>query len=113
MRAEVISRETFVPSPGTGKGVMGGCFYTQNEGLRLMSTHVVMQRSDTVEVAYIRYSPDNGKTWEENYAWPMRFAAEGGSGRRHFWEDIWTRRRIASYLCGTRGCYRQTIRWKE
>ncbi|HCK10300.1 MAG TPA: hypothetical protein DHW45_10530 [Candidatus Latescibacteria bacterium] len=85
MRAEVISRETFVPSPGIGKGVMGGCFYTQNEGLRLMSTHVVMQRSDTVEVAYIRYSPDNGKTWEENYAWPMRFAAEGGSGRRHFW----------------------------
>ena len=63
MTTEVLSRDTFVPSPGHGQGVMGGSFYTQRDGLRLMSVHVITQRSDTVEVATIRYSDDNGRTW--------------------------------------------------
>ena len=50
---EVISRDVFVPSPGPGQGVMGGSFYTQRDGLRLMSVHAITQRSDTEEVAYI------------------------------------------------------------
>lgn len=81
----VPTSETFVPSPRPGQGVMGGSFYTQRDGLRLMSVHVITQRSDTVEVAHIRYSDDNGRTWGETTAWPMRFDAEGGQGRRHFW----------------------------
>ncbi len=82
---EVISRDVFVPSPGPGQGVMGGSFYTQRDGLRLMSVHAITQRSDTVEVAYIRYSDDNGVTWGDTTEWPMHFEAEGGQGRRHFW----------------------------
>lgn len=82
---EVVSRDTFVESPGPGQGVMGGSFYTERDGLRLMSVHVITQRSDTVEVAYIRYSVDNGRTWGKTTEWAMRFDAEGGQGRRHFW----------------------------
>lgn len=85
MIAEVISRDVYVQSPGPGQGVMGGSFYTQLDGLRLMSVHVITQRSDTVEVAYIRYSDDNGRTWGDATEWPMRFDDAGGSGRRHFW----------------------------
>ena len=85
MTAEVVTRESYVPSPGPGQGVMGGSFYTRNDGLQLMSVHVITQRSDTVEVALIRYSDDNGLTWSDATEWPMRFDAPGGSGRRHFW----------------------------
>ncbi len=54
MTTEILSRDVFVPSPGHGQGVMGGSFYTQRDGLRLMSVHVITQRSDMVEVATIR-----------------------------------------------------------
>jgi hypothetical protein len=85
MSAKIMSRDVFVHSPGLGQGVMGGSFYTQNDGLRLMSVHVITQRSDTVEVAYIRYSDDNGRSWSDETEWPMRFDAAEGMGRRHFW----------------------------
>ena len=85
MIAEVISRDVFVPSPGLGQGLMGASFYTQRDGLRLMSVHVITQRSDTVEVAHIRYSDDNGRSWSDAAEWPMRFDAADGTGRRHFW----------------------------
>lgn len=65
MSAKVISKDVFVHSPGPGQGFMGGNFYTQSDDLRLMSVHVITQRSDTVEVAYIRYSDDNGRTWSD------------------------------------------------
>lgn len=85
MSAKVISRDVCVPSPKLGQGVMGGSFYTQRDGLRLMSVHVITQRGDTVEVAYIRYSDDNGRTWGEASEWLMHFDAAVGRGRRHFW----------------------------
>ena len=85
MIAQVTSRDVFVPSPGHGQGVMGGSFYTRRDGLDLMSVHLITRRSDTVEMATIRYSDDNGRTWGEQTEWSMRFEASGGTGRRHFW----------------------------
>ncbi|MEE2628304.1 MAG: sialidase family protein [Candidatus Latescibacterota bacterium] len=83
MRAKVISNEVFVPSPGRGVGVMGGSYYTTRDGLELVSIHSLTSRSDTTEMAYVRRSLNNGQTWDEPQAWPMRFEAEGGTGRRH------------------------------
>jgi hypothetical protein len=83
VRVKVISNEVFVPSPERGVGVMGGSYYTTRDGLELVSIHSLTSRSDTTEMAYVRRSPDNGQTWDEPQAWPMRFEAEEGTGRRH------------------------------
>jgi hypothetical protein len=83
LKAEVVSHEVFVESPEEGVGVMGGSYYTTKEGLELLSVHSLTSRSDTVEMAYVRRSPDNGRSWSAAEAWPMRFEAEGGMGRRH------------------------------
>lgn len=83
MRAKVVSREVFVASPEEGVGVMGGSYYTTKDGLELLGVHSLTSRSDTVEMAYVRRSVDNGRSWSEAEAWPMRFEATGGMGRRH------------------------------
>ncbi len=62
---------------------MGGSYYTTKDGLELLSVHSLTSRSDTVEMAYVRRSSDNGRNWSEAVAWPMRFAATSGMGRRH------------------------------
>lgn len=44
---------------------MAGSFYTQPNGFELRSFHWQLTRSDTIDVAYERCSPDNGRTWSE------------------------------------------------
>ena len=58
-----IKREIFVPSPRAGATALASSFYTRRSGTDLLSIHEIFSRSDTVDVAYIRYSPDNGRTW--------------------------------------------------
>jgi hypothetical protein len=70
MKAQVVAREVFVPSPGAGVGVMGGNYYTTLDGGNLMSIHNYTSRSDTVDVAFVRRSEDNGRTWSEPVEWP-------------------------------------------
>ncbi len=48
-----------------------------------MSVHKYTSRSDTVDVAYVRHSDDNGRTWSEASEWPTRFDHPHGTGRRH------------------------------
>ena len=62
---------------------MGGSYYTTADGLELVSVHSHTSRSDTVEVAYVRRSEDNGRSWGEAEEWPMRFEDRDGMGRRH------------------------------
>lgn len=81
--AEVVGREVFVPSPGPGTGVMGGSYYTEREGGRVVSVHSLTTRSDTVDAAFVRTSDDNGRTWSEATRWEMTFAHPDGTGRRH------------------------------
>ena len=83
MNIEVISSKIFVSSPGSGVGVMGGSYYTTTAGLELVSVHSHISRGDTVEVAYMRRSEDNGRSWSEAEEWSMRFEDPGGMGRRH------------------------------
>ena len=83
MRVEVVAREVLVPAPGPGVGIMGGSYYTRLEGGDLALVYSHTTRSDTVDVAYIQHSEDNGRTWGEKIEWGMRFDHPQGTGRRH------------------------------
>ena len=83
MEARVVSRGVLAPSPRPGTGVMGGSYYTTLEGRELVSVHSLTSRSDTVDVAYVRRSEDNGLSWSAAEEWPMRFDDPAGTGRRH------------------------------
>lgn len=83
MPATVLAIDTFVPSPAPGVAAHGASYYTERTGGRLMSIHGHQSRSDTVDVAFVRYSADNGRTWGETSTWPTRFDHPGGTGRRH------------------------------
>ncbi|MDR3677932.1 MAG: sialidase family protein [Acidobacteriota bacterium] len=60
---ERVTREIFLRSPGKGTTVYAYAFYTQATGGSLLSIEERMSRSDTVDVAYLRNSEDNGRTW--------------------------------------------------
>ena len=81
--ATVTDRQVFVPSPGEGTGVMGGSYYTERTGQRLVSIHSLTSRSDTVDAAFVRSSEDEGETWSESTRWEMSFPHADGTGRRH------------------------------
>ena len=83
LTAEVTERKVFVPSPGPGIGVMGGSYYTEPTGGRLVSIHSLTSRSDTADVAYVRASEDNGLSWGEPVTWELEFEHPEGTGRRH------------------------------
>ena len=83
LRAEVTERDVFVPSPGPGVGVLGGSYYTETRGGRLISIHSLTSRADTVDAAFLRVSEDNGRTWSGDMPWAMKFDHADGTGRRH------------------------------
>ena len=56
--ATVTDRQVFVPSPGEGTGVMGGIYYTERTGQRLVSIHSLTSRSDTVDAAFVLRKDD-------------------------------------------------------
>lgn len=81
--ATVLSQEVFIPSPKTGVATMGASYYTTQKDLSLISVHKYMSRSDTVDVAYVRRSDDNGRSWSDSSEWATRFDHPNGTGRRH------------------------------
>lgn len=78
-----ISRQVFVPSPGPGIGVLGASYYTRPTGGDLISLHQLISRSDTIDVAYVRHSSDNGRTWSAPEERAMRETRPNGTLRRH------------------------------
>ena len=58
-----IRRDLFVRSPGKGVAVMAYAYYTRPAGLEMMSIEHRWSRSDTIDVAPVRFSSDNGRTW--------------------------------------------------
>ena len=48
-----------------------------------MSIHRHISRSDTVDIAFVRFSEDNGNTWGETIPWETKFEHPNGTGRRH------------------------------
>ena len=60
-----VTREVFVKSPGKGTAVMAFAYYTRSKGTEMISIEQRWSRSDTIDVAYYRYSKDNGHTWTD------------------------------------------------
>lgn len=58
-----VSREVFLGSPAKGTAVIATAAYTSLKGGEMSSVEQRYSRSDTVDVAYYRYSKDYGKTW--------------------------------------------------
>jgi len=77
-----VRRERFLASPGPGVAVLAASYHTRPEGAELLSLHQQMSRSDTVDVAYLRTSPDGGRTWSEPTAVRTREPHPGGTLRR-------------------------------
>lgn len=77
-----IRREVFLPSPAPDSSVAATSFYTRKTGVDLISTHEILRRSDTVEVAHVRYSADNGRTWQAGEEFPTYGLRPGGKLRR-------------------------------
>jgi hypothetical protein len=60
-----VQRELFLKSPASGTGVGASSYYTRKTGTELLCRHRYSTRSDTSDRAFLRFSPDNGKTWSE------------------------------------------------
>jgi hypothetical protein len=59
----LTGRQQFVASPSEGVRVNARSYYTSTEGVALKSFHNLQSRSDTADVAYQRFSADNGRSW--------------------------------------------------
>src|SRR5262245_47858353 len=60
---ERVSTEVFLRSRAKDVAVMADAYYTQRSGGAIVSIEHHFSRSDTVDVAYYRYSKDHGRTW--------------------------------------------------
>jgi hypothetical protein len=77
-----VEREVFLASPRAGVAVLAASYYTRPSGGELISLHQMMSRSDTVDVAFLRTSPDNGRTWSAVTEVSMLEVRTGGKFRR-------------------------------
>ena len=75
---ERVTREIFLRSPGKGTSTYAYAFYTQATGGTLISIEERMSRSDTVDVAYLRNSPDNAPHVECSHRSEDRRKTSGG-----------------------------------
>lgn len=67
-KANVISSDVFIRSKGQGN-VYAQSFYTGKSGLDLISFHAYETISDVLNISFVRYSQDNGRTWSEPVEW--------------------------------------------
>ena len=58
-----VRREVFLRAPAAGTAVMAQAYYTRRSGGAMMSIEQRFSRSDTVDLAYYRYSKDYGASW--------------------------------------------------
>lgn len=77
-----IRREVFLASPRAGVAVLAASYYTRPSGGELLSLYQLMSRSDTVDVAFLRTSPDHGRTWSEAVEVGTLEVRAGGKFRR-------------------------------
>ncbi len=82
-REKEIRREPFLPPAGKGVMNWGGSYYTRRTGGELMSIEQRLSRSDTIDVAYVRGSADNGRTWSKPREWATGERRNEGMLRRH------------------------------
>ncbi len=81
-RPQEIRRELLLASPRAGVAVLAASYSARPAGGELISLHQFMSRSDTVDVAFLRTSPDHGRTWSAPVAVPTLEVRAGGKFRR-------------------------------
>jgi hypothetical protein len=98
-----VRKELFLRSPGRGTAVMAFAYYTARTGGAMMSIEQRWSRSDTVDVAFLRFSSDFGRTWSEPDPMATGEKRAGGTWRKHprvGWVDPRTGRFIQFWLEG-------------
>ncbi len=85
-KAKIASCEVFISAQDNGN-VYAQTFYTSKTGLELLNLYSYEKLSDVLDVAFVRYSVDNGKTWsqpiewktleKQNNGWMLRFFSCG------------------------------------
>jgi len=98
-----IRREIFLKAPGNGTAIMAYAYYTKAAGAELMSVETRWTRSDTIDIAYLRRSSDNGKTWSAPTPRTTGEKRPNGMLRRHNrpgWADPKTKRLLTFWLEG-------------
>lgn len=78
----LVGKEKFLPAPRAGTRVCACAFYTRRTGVDMMSRHAYATRSDTADVAFRRFSKDNGKTWSDPVEVQTNKRVEAGTLRR-------------------------------
>jgi hypothetical protein len=86
-----------------GSAVMAYAYYTRPRGADMMSIEERWSRSDTIDVAYYRFSSDNGRSWSAPIEKPTGERRTDGTLRRHLrggWVDPATGRLLELWLEG-------------
>lgn len=78
---ELISKEVFIPSATQGVRVNAYAFYREADGIRMIGHHSEQTVSDKADVAFVRISNDNGKSWSENRRVVTNRPVDGGTFR--------------------------------
>jgi hypothetical protein len=78
-----VRKTTMFVSPKKGVAVMAYAFYTKPEGGEMLSIEQHWSRSDTVDVAFERWSRDHGETWSEAERIISGERRKGGMWRKH------------------------------
>lgn len=80
-RLEYVGKKVFVATPKRGVNLKAWSYYTQPTGLELYCRFSHQTRSDSIEASFEKYSPDNGRTWSEPVAVPVKKKVAGGTLR--------------------------------
>lgn len=59
----LAGKEVFLQSPGPGVRIVAFTEYTRSTGMDLVCYAYEQSRSDTADIAFRRFSGDNGRTW--------------------------------------------------
>lgn len=78
-----VRRRIFLRSPRSGTAVWCYAYYAAARGGELISIEQRLSRSDTIDVAYLRRSKDNGRTWSEPIETATGEKRAGGMWRLH------------------------------
>lgn len=78
-----IVRSLHRASPAPGVAIWIFAYYTEPKGTKLRSMEQHISRSDTIDVAYVRDSNDNGRTWSEPRKVVTGEKRPGGMWRKH------------------------------
>ncbi len=82
-RLVFVGKEVFLQCPRSGVRVVGFADYARATGLDMISYSSEQTRSDTADIAYLRFSADNGRTWSEPQAMQTSRKLEKGTLRRY------------------------------